>query len=91
MSNEAQNKTRRIKMKKPALVKVTEWAGNNESRFAIKFGEGFDAQFAFIGEDGSVGDSTGVASPAKWEKALMSDLPKNADTDEITYQIEGEL
>lgn len=78
-------------MQKPTLVKVTEWAGNTASLFAIKFGEGFDAQFAFIDEDGSVGDSVGVACPSKWEKASMSDLPKNADTDEIIYQIEGEL
>ncbi|MCC6581873.1 MAG: hypothetical protein IT440_15695 [Phycisphaeraceae bacterium] len=78
-------------MEKPKLVKVTEWSGNDENKFAVMFGEGFGAQFAFISEDGSVGDSTGVATPAKWETAKMSDLPDNADLDEITYQIEGEL
>lgn len=78
-------------MEKPTLVKVTEWAGNEECRFAIKFGDGFNAEFAFVGEDGCVGESVGVATPAKWKGAEMSDLPENADVDEITYQIEGEL
>jgi len=79
------------------LIRIKKWAGNKyRNQFGILFGlwentqSAFACQVAWIDKKtGRVGDSGNFVTPFEWEDADISDLPANADIDEICHQIEN--